>query len=332
MPLTCRLSLAHTIMFKKILILLYIAIPCLATGQNNLQVVGIYSMSSGDPQGGNHLYVLDSNKYVIVYFGGAQTGNWTITDDSVLTFTPNYEPNAFVAYGRHNNDLADSIRIHFLGFSDEETFIKTGSPAGPKPLLRRVFNLSPNCFSYPYVFKFKKQSDTISFSSLPYKDNRAIGFIPLIYSFYYDKSYNDLIVYYFKERRDNQPFTAIIRKDGLQFNGHSTSRQTLENAGGDLTFIRELSQSALNPGEIFVNPFYNEYKQDIKQDPDYIFDTVKNAYTNKWNYEAGEEYNLQQDAYNNMNILYPLKKITSFSRTQKTFRIEEKPLFFVNCK
>lgn len=318
-------------MLYKILFLLFF-LPFAALSQADNRVTGAYAMGNGDPQGGSHMYLMDNHKYVIAYFGGAQVGKWAISGDSIVLFTPDDDPDRFVLYGRHNKDLKDSLRIHFLGFYDDETFMSTGQ--GGNSLLRRVFNPEPNCFSYPYVASFARKPGDISFSFLPYRDNRPAAYVPTIYTFHHEEPQNDFIAYYRKEKLDDRPFVALIRAGGLVFNGERlVEKRPLDLKGEDLQLVTMLSNTVNNPLEMWTNPWYNEYMQDIKDDSNYEFNEAKGAYINKWNYKEGEEYRgEEQDAYNKMNIIYPYSKVLALTKQQHTFRIDATPLFFVTCK
>lgn len=327
---------------KHFVVLLSLLIAMVQTryvsGQTN--IAGVYNRShQGDPLGASYLYVLDNHKFVVTYFGGALTGSWSFIRENVVEFKPFVSPEQFKIYGRHHKALGDSCRIFFRGFYDEETFIGFDQIAQEKPVLRRVFNPSPNCFSYPYVFKFTKVPGQLSFSDKLFaydKEENQKQVLRAIYGFDNPENYNDFVAYYMKTRSDDRPFYAMVKDNQLYFDKMNPSKRgPLPEKGEDLEFINFIAASPGIPKEVFYSPFYKESDEDVTHDEmNWKFNEQKNAWINFLNYHEGEELvNRDQYDYNRVVILYQYRELPVSSQIIKPFVIDpQAPLFIVKCK
>lgn len=325
--------------YHKSLLLLNILL-CSAAGSGKAQdITGVYDRSHrGDPQGGSGLFVLENHKFVVTFFGGAVTGSWSILKGNIVEFKPASFNERFKVFGRHNKDLGDSSRIFFNGFYDEQTFIGFEQQKAVKPLLTRVFNPSPNCFSFPYVYKFAAVPRQMAFSDRPFEYGQTEKDRPApraVYEFSNTEQYNDFVAYYITERNNKRPFYAKIKDNKLYFNEkEAAARRALPKNGEDIEFIRNLAAASQELHSVMYNPFYKECNEDVEKDTlNWKFDASKNAYIDFNNYQQGEEYQHdRQDAFNRMVVVYKFEELKTISRAVKTIAVQEKPLFFVKCR
>lgn len=320
---------------KYILILSLIFISYQGIGQTVPDIVGTYDRSHhGDPQGASKLFVLKDHKYVIVFFGGAQTGTWNIGEDSLVTFEPAVTKERFTIYGRHNKDLGDSTRIGFMDFTSEDTFIHFGDPGKEKPVMKKVFNDSPNCLSFPYLYKYKGVAPQISFVNKPYQREGDEVAVQDLYTFQNPEHYNDFIAYFFKEARRKRPLTAIAKKGRLYFEeDDSEEKGPLPDRKEELDMIMAVSHIEVNPAEVYFNPFYGQYEKDVKNDKlNYTYNEAKGAYISPGNYKEGEEYKKDDESFNRMYIIYAFKAIQPSAKVKRPYDIDQVPLFTVKCK
>jgi hypothetical protein len=296
-------------------------------------IAGIYNMNfSHDPQGMCKLFMLDSHKYLIAYFGGAVTGQWQMFNDSVIALTPIVQNDYFVIYGRCNKDLGDSARIFFQGFERDETFFSFGAPDGT-PKMKRVFNPDPNCFSFPYVHRFKPLPNIISLAMQPkHYDDDSVR-LPKIYTFENKKNYNDFIAYHFENAGEQRTSYLLFQNDTMYFEGEGKSSKDSLPMPDDHEYkeIQQLTKLDMNPKEIYCNPHFNDVSAEDVNFSDYTYNEQKGAYLKKLFYIENEEYQPMSDAFNRLTILYPLKAITTFQITTRTIEIDQIPLFHVVC-
>jgi hypothetical protein len=320
-------------MTKILATLCFLCIFFTAQAQIPVDIEGAYSpgRSGGSPEGGAHLFILGDSVYVVAYFGGVQVGKININADHLVTFSPSYYPYDFAVWGRHSKETGDSIRVHFSNFERAGSFIGFGKP-GTGPALQRVFNPDPNCFSFPYVCKFKAKADTILLSvRVNDKDEHSR---PGLYQFINTAGFNDFIIYYFDKKEDNRPFYAKLKDGKLVFEDQSfLSKKPLPD-GENLAFIKEAASAAGKGIEdtLLYNPFYNNCREDIYDTLNYRYDSSKNAYINFPNYEEGEENQTSDDGYNRCYILYPFRQLKQFYKESRPFTVLEKPLFTAKCR
>ena len=313
------------------LLIVVMSVSCYAQGT----ISGVYNRSSNDPHGASYLFVLEDHKFAITYFGGVLTGEWQLNGNKV-EFIPFKSDRHFKIYGRHNKDLKDSSRVYFQHFDKQETFIGFGDQKSGKPLLKRVFNPSPNCVPYPSVYKFAGFPGHISFSDQPYhfndenSDPRANR---NIYTYHNNEKYNDFIAYYMEDDSEKGPFYAIVKTDKLVFEDDEVARRPLPTKGENLEFITKITHAPRSVGKVFYNPFYNQSGEDITDTLNFKFNKEKNAYINFLNYVEGEEYRPEeQDAYNHMYIIYQFNLLPLADKKMLPFAIDHKSLFTAVCE
>jgi len=296
--------------------------------------VGSYHVNRNhDPQGGSNFFLLANNKYVVVFFGGAQTGVWKMEKDSLIKFTPEVNDQAFKLYGRKNEDLGDSLKVFFNNFEERQTFISVNPASHQKTSMRRVYNKDPNCFTFPYVYKFKTAGDSLSFSHQLAERVQKDSLLHQIFTFKNKDKYNDFVAYYFPLKYHDRPYFAKMSKQGLIFNDDNyVKRQDLPTAGEDLKFIQGIVDADKKPQLVFYNPYYGSPEKDLSKDRNYSYNEKKGAYINILNYKEGQENKEEEDSFNNMNLVYPFKLIADFSIAEKTIIVVEKPLFNVTCR
>ncbi|SHF80897.1 hypothetical protein [Pedobacter caeni] len=289
-------------------------------------ITGVYNRShKGDPHGASHLFVLENNRFVVTFFGGAIAGTWNITKGNLVEFKPDVPKQKIYLYGRHNKDIKDSCRIFFQGFENNETFIGFEDKAP----LRRVFNPSPNCFSYPYVYKFPHIPGQMIMADKEDKEpnekqNETSS--KNIYTFKNTKKYNDFVAYYFEEHNDRRPFYAKIKEKQLFLSeDHAAQKRPLSENTKDLIFIKNIANMPQETNSVMYNPFYEECREDIAKDTlNWRFEQNKNAYINFLNYVEGED--------NTTKIVYEFQHLPVTGKSAGAIAIDEVPLFVVKCK
>ena len=305
---------------------------------------GYYSRGRrGDPQGGSGLFVLEDHRYVITYFGGAQIGTWEtrhvkegearITGD-IVVFTPAHAPHPYALYGRHNPKLKDSTRLFFSGFTEDENFVQWNAAANKPAVMQRVFNPNPNCLRFPYTTTLAHHIDSIDFTWKPYGEREGTT-LPPIYHFTNPEKYNDFVAYYFEKKNSDRPFMALIKGDSLQFGETDFSARRPMPKGETEEFIGQLLESNFSPDHVYYNPWYNQTGEKLVLDTfNYRFDTHRNAYINFLNYTEGYENVKNQNAFNEMFIVYPFAAMRGFELRTHAYTVDEKkrPLFVSQCK
>ncbi len=296
------------------------------------KIAGVYRVSSGNPEGGNTFFVLENHTFAVAFFGGVITGAWSM-DGKQVNFKPFISEHKFYIYGRHNKDLKDSTRIYFQGFDEQPTYLGFGENDNVKPTLQAIYNESPNCVPYPSVVKFKDLPTQLLFSDQPFIDGEVVV-NSNVYTFDNPEKYNDFITHYFRDEQDRNPFSAEF-KDNKMFFEHETKGSTkypIPTEGEDIDFITKILNAPKTTDQVFYNPFYKTSQNDVNDKLKWKFDDQKNAFINFQNYEEGEEYRPdEQDAYNNMNIVYQFNMLKLAEKKVKPFAINPKPLIIATC-
>jgi len=313
------------------LLLCILTVPGVSA-QDATGIYGKYNRSvKGDPQGASYLYMLKDYHYVIVFFGGAQLGTWTLSEQGLVVFRPHMPSSRFQLYGRHNPDIKDSTRICFQQFAEEETFIGTGGEGAGQPLLQRVFNPEPNCFGYPYVYRFQGKKKNFVFANKPYRDEDSVEARQL-YPFSNPDGYNDFIAVYHKPGGEYEPFVARWNGKALAFSEDDIDVPSPFEEGEDREFLDELSHANPDPDTIFFNPRYKE-APDVAQDTlNFTYHKEKGAYISTLNYREGEEYDREADDFNRMNIVYPFRKLQPGAPVKGSFTLAGGSLFHASCE
>ncbi|MFC3561407.1 hypothetical protein [Pedobacter jamesrossensis] len=320
--------------YVSLLILMLLSINLMAQKEN---ITGVYKRSSGNPEGGTTYFVMENKKFVVAFFGGVLVGNWSVNGD-VVTFTPDVDAQHFYIYGRHNNDLKNETRVYFQRFEENSTFIGLGQKQNEKPILKRVFNPSPNCVKYPSVTKFDGFFEQISFSdqSSDFNDKQSNPNAKRnIYTFDNKEKFNDFVAFYNPDDRAKRPFYAKI-KDGKLFFKYDEDKGSvkypLPTKGENFEFITQIVNAPRSTDKVFYNPFYSSSKENVSDKLNWKFDDKKNAYVNLFNYTEGEEYKPDtDDAYNKKNIIYQFNILPLKNKAIIPFAIDSKPLFTENC-
>jgi hypothetical protein len=298
-------------------------------GQTEKDIVGIYSL-----RGGEH-YIKADHHFIIIGYGTIITGTWSLKDNGIVLFTPDYEKEAFTLYGRHNKDLNGSAHVMVsYGFYDEETFLHFGTLKNPIPTLKRVFKEGHRCISFPYIVKSKSKVDTISFSFLPYAGNRPENIQPEIYTFYNTEKYNQFIAIHHEFDRNNEPFTYQFKENKLFYeeDAYGEKREFEEKMSEEEKAINDLDRKS-SGNSVYFTPLYNECESTISESIfkfNYKFDKRKNAYVDSLNYTEGEERRDDYD-FNNKSIIYKYDKLTNFIKFKSNITIEQTPIFIEKC-
>ncbi|PKV49134.1 hypothetical protein ATE84_1151 [Aquimarina sp. MAR_2010_214] len=290
--------------------------------QNKEDIVGLYSLGSHSPEGGSHLFVLENGKFVITYFGGVQVGQWKKERDHTFLFTPNVKTNQFELYGRHNKNIKDSLKISFMGFEESQNFVGLKKTKDDVHIMKQVFNEDANCFNYPYVEIFKKHTDIISFMT----SNEEMKATIIDFD---TKNFNDFIAYFFPSENEAYPFYAKLKENKLYLDENEYSeKHPLPAEGEDIEFIRAIANKNTSEDKIFCNPSYNKFEGNINDS--YVFNKEKEAYIHPDYYTEGDEF--KEDTYDNLSIIYEYQACTNDLSKNIDFKIEDKPIFQVNCR
>lgn len=304
----------------------------MANAQNSTNIVGTYNIE------GSYLIVLENGNYAIMYFGGIQTGKWKFTKDTDYKFTPNIKESKFELFGRYNKDLKDSTKIAFNGFENSETFIQLRTTKKEEYTMKRVFNIDANCISFPNVHTFQTTANSISFAYKVYEEKSS----PIV-TFKNSERYNDFVVNFIEINSfEGQPFFATFKNDTLSIkNDYSqdndySQRKPFDEDDEDIEFVRTFIEKEANRDTIYFNPSYNmfgglddEENQDIHDH--HVFNKQKNAFINTQYYVEGEEYIKSDDSFDNMSIIYAYTILKEYTKEPEKFKINEKPIFQVNC-
>ncbi|MCF6279052.1 MAG: hypothetical protein L3J14_01760 [Flavobacteriaceae bacterium] len=303
-----------------------------ASAQNNLNIIGTYNIDSGA-----QLNILENGGFAIIHYGGIQTGKWKIADNNTVQFTPN-KKNTFELYGRHNKDIKNGTKMFFSGFENAQTFIQLN--ATKKYTMQRIFNIDANCFSFPYVHTFNTSTNNILLMTKKY--DQKIG---KIMTFKNPENYNDFMaIFTNQEEIEIIPFSALFKDNTLSFKDQyypsfsDSERIPLEEDSEEIKFIRKFMETEANKDTFYVNPSYNvfggiesdEEHQDIHKY--HQFDKEKNAFINTKNYVEGNKHIKSDDSFHNMSLIYAYKILKEFTlQESENYKINEKPLFKVNC-
>jgi len=319
---------------KKLFVCLsFTCLVFLVNAQNNNDITGLYNINfSHDPQGFCKMCLLKDHRYIIVFFGGISSGTWKMVDDTIVGLTPSVHASHFAIYGRHNKDLGDSIRILFQGFEEGETFFSIGNIENEKSVMKRLFNRDPNCFTYPYLLKFKTMPGIISFAMKPHLMEDDSSQLPKICTFENKKNDNDFVAYHFEDAGDKGISYIVAHKDTLYFEGEGQSVKEPLPVDKEYNEIMQLLNIDMNPDIVYYNPLFNDGSNDNFNITDYTFNEQKGAYLKNSGYVMDEEYQQMPDAFNRMTIVYSFKRIPVIAIKRGNFTIDETPLFYVICK
>ena len=323
--------------------------------------VGAFAMShEHDPQGNAALFVLENNRYVIVYFGGAEVGSWKKVRDSFVVFFPYTAPAPYELYGHYNPALKDSLRIYLTGFTNDACYMAFNVVDTTVPVLQRVSDPSSNCRTYHNVYHFASGATTLSFAHQSYPAYGEVATKSDLYTFTNGAGYNDFIAYHYSSKHDNHAFFALWSKQQLYFNHfpeeyfgaayknrlpailagktrfwydktNGNRRGALPNKGEDAALIRGLGAEIVVPDTVFYNPFYKELPMDSRTlQQEYTYHPQKAAYLDK-EYIEGEENGDAYKNYNSDNLIYLFKRLPTVTTKATGFSTNEKPLFNYIC-
>lgn len=309
----------------------------MVNAQNITDITGLYNLGASSPEGGSHLFVLESGDYAITYFGGIQTGKWESIKENLYKFTPNIRENTFEIFGRRNKDLQGETKIFFNGFENSETFIQLKVEKDEQNIMQRVFNLDANCFSYPYIHTYKSIANSISFMAIQqgYDDIK-----PSIITFENPNGYNDFIVNFIEVNEfEAQPLMAKFEGDKLIFNENDAKgRIPLSEVAEDVEFIKKMIEKESNRDIIYLNPCYNFFglpdsengdQQDINEH--HVYNEQKNAYIDTEYYNESVDYTNSEESNEDMSIIYAYTALKEYTKKVDKFKIDENALFQVNC-
>ncbi|MBK7885290.1 MAG: hypothetical protein IPJ81_17040 [Chitinophagaceae bacterium] len=264
-------------------------------------------------------------------FGTAESGTWKMINDTLVEFKFNSAPpNLYALYGRHNNNIGDSIRIFFQEFSNSESLIHLGKFDKDKLRMKRIFNKNPNCLKFPNVYTVKSDADSILFAHYQYWDDEKWE----LYTFKNDEKYNDFIAVINDQELPTRPFYANIRKNGLYFLEEKkfSRKVALDTDKETAAFVNEIVNFNSDPDTLYFNPYYKEVREmrmEEFRNYEYTYDKQKEAFiAENYTSENGDD-----DTFDNMRVLYSFKAIRKFSVSNNAkIHIEEVPIFNFSCE
>lgn len=208
-------------------------------------VIGVYSLPTNNPEGGQSFAIFPDSTFVSVYFGGTIKGTWEIKDNAVH-FTTSAEPK-IALYGRRIKALKDTTQLDFGGEFNRRAKVNLEMEVGD--VMHNIFNEGANCKGYPYIYKTKKALARIAFAISDGARNRNQENFKL-FTFEIPESYNDIIainlpVQYTTENR----FSARCENAGLYFNSASkpASKSPLSSVSEeDMNFYKRTTKRLLS--------------------------------------------------------------------------------------
>jgi hypothetical protein len=304
------------------------------TSMGQVNITGQYKLSAhGDPQGGGAMFVFENHQFIVAYFGGAMVGTWQISKNNLVAFSPTVPKAGFRLYARHNKALGNASRIFFGGFENGETTVGFEPATTASPLLKKVFNDDPNCFSFPYVHKLNTIPQALTFSAkgIDADGNLNKAAADSVFVFNNAGGCNDFVAHYIKPDLNARPFTAVFKNNSLHFDNDVSVRRPLEQSEEAEQFRAYVNQP-LSSDALYFNPLYKQVDSAVEKDVhNYKFDEKKNAYINFLNYKEGEELKTDYD-YNNPNVVYKFVAVPLANTVLTKIRVDPKPLFTATCK
>lgn len=293
--------------------------------QDEKGFIGYYRAS-----GPAHLLLDENHHFYIIAYSTFIQGHW-IRENNQIKLVPHNPQHNFELYARFNPNIKEGYKIKFNDFYKKQTFIGTGGG----DTMQRIFNPDPNCFSYPYINHFPGKANPISFVDSfagPEYGKRNT------YTFTAGK-YNDFIaVYHDPSKYGREIILCLERKSGQlvlkNAVGQYAKGKPDEKLQKELAEIREFAKKELNIDVLYCNPSYRPFDTtSINFEANYTFDTGKNAWVSKHNYEKDEEIypEKKEEAYHSIGILYKYEKITPANISFKQYKINEKSLFTAKC-
>ncbi|WP_312336856.1 hypothetical protein [Sphingobacterium sp.] len=293
------------------------------------KISGQYGDNSG-------ICLFEDGKFMLFGYATLVFGSYVFEKDYLL-FYPDEIP-LFQLYAYRNPRLTDSIRIDFIGFEQEKTFVQfeNNSP-------NQVFNDKANCFSPPFIYQEPKIFQSLKFAALRQNVDQDTTY--QVFQYTNEGKFNDFLAIYNKPQRARQNFSAY-----LYLAEDKKLAIRLSNYGGEKGFLREnqadptqeywseklhMKQEyeragAIEPLEIYCNPHYTIFYPDLSE---YVLDSVKQQYiitSAKDNEDYFTENPTQDDRYlmkyTRQNLRY--KQPNSFDVSKRS----DTSLFFSSCE
>jgi len=232
-------------------------------------IIGIYSLPSNNPEGGQSIAVFPDHTFSSVYFGGILKGSWRIKNNTVH-FTIRAEPQ-IALYGRKLELLKDTIQLGFSGDFSRKANVNLNMIEGNT--MRPIFNKDANCKSYPYIYKTTKGLKKISVAVRNQTEGKYSEKFDNFNLFIFDvpEDYNDLLVINLPSQYTTKnSFIVNYINGGLCFSldDKPSRKRSLEIAfKEDLYFCKKVSTLKLLPeileygNEVF--PYIDMDKADV---------------------------------------------------------------------
>ncbi len=347
MPKSILMNTKQTISFT--LIFIFINMSNLfgqSQKANPENISGYYGASS---QGG--ITIFPNKRFAILSIGGTQAGSYKILDQNVIEFSLDYEPHAFVLYGRKTESLGDTTRILFENF--HETSAKVNFEEEPKTEIldfKNVFSPNTNCIDFPYLYKSTIPIKKLRFTTPEHPkmllEPHLAGWILEekitkikkydVYTFENTKNYNDFSICFTSiERRVSNTFYAEYQNGQLFFDSEEGIEKVPLKELQELEFYEVLSQFTPKNKPKYLNKEFLALPEIDGLNIDlYQYDKTKDIYhspklkENKEYFEI-DEYELKR--YNEIFPYYRINTVKVHKHLVKKMNLLTEFLFSTEC-
>ena len=217
----------------------------MAQNMTTSDIIGVYSLPTNNPEGGQSFAIFPDSTFVSVYFGGLVKGVWKIKDNAIY-FTTSAEPK-IALYGRRIEALRDTTQLDFGGDFNGRAKVNLNVEAGD--MMQNIFNEGANCKGYPYIYKTKKALRKIAFAISDGGRNRNKENFKL-FTFEIPESYNDIIAINLPAQYTTEnTFLAKYENGGLYFTSASkpASKRPLSSVSQeDINFYKQTNKRLLS--------------------------------------------------------------------------------------
>jgi len=196
------------------------------------QFTGYYNLHDGGvDMPSSSLFVLPNNDFLLFYYDGFKSGNWSEIDKNNIALTEiKKETTPIRMYGRHNKNL-DGITVDVYGLAKTHAFINFSTDTISKKEFQPIFNDWANCLSGDY--KINKQYGDNKWVTISYPIEPGFGtnsirypYKAMTYTFPLDHEYNEYIVLQHDDALRESIFFTISKKDETYYiNGNQILAQ-----------------------------------------------------------------------------------------------------------
>ena len=278
----------------------------------------------------NGLYIYEDGTFIAggihaIVFGTVELNN------NIVLFKKHLPKHKFALYGRKDNSRSLGNTIMFEGF-EHNGLVNLYEKNTPLQVMQRVFNVGANCFSWPFFYDNKENSNKIYFADET--DTK-------LYLFEIPEGYKDFVAFRFDLDEDPYTIEELYGQVSNDFNSITfynsnekiikkpLSKEALEVKN----LIATMYDRAYPEGEYYYcNPAYNIFEEegiDIKNykeigsNGEGVFQLIGSEFQAK-----GDR--LESD-FHEEAIIYQYKKITPEIIDITEFSIIEQSIFTFKC-